>query len=170
MLKRIIKIPEVLQVQVEPNILKLSNKNESIKILLPKMLVITKNKSFLNIEFIDKSIINTINSKILQSIKGLTVGFKEILSLHGIGYKVLKGVDSRTLTLKMGFSHSITQPILNGVRVRILKNDVIISGSSQEKVSQFSANLKLLRKQNVYRLKGFRIKGKDFNKKEGKKK
>lgn len=104
---------------------------------------------------------------ILQNmIVGVTEGFKKQLELHGVGYKM--ALQGKKLVLNLGFSHPVEMEMPEGLSGTIEKNILTIEGIDKQKVGQFSAQVRVKKKVEPYKGKGFRYVGEEFIKKEGK--
>ncbi len=109
----------------------------------------------------------TYASHIRNMIEGVNKPFEKKLIVEGIGYKAdLKGKD---LVLAVGFSHTITVPIPADLKVTSEKNVVTISGIDCEKVGQFAAEIRALKKPEPYLGKGIRYSDEVIRRKQGKK-
>ena len=100
-------------------------------------------------------------------IAGVNKPFEKKLIVEGIGYKAdIKGKD---IVLALGFSHTITLPIPADPKVTSEKNSVTISGIDIEKVGQFAAEIRSLKKPETYLGKGVRYSNDVIRRKQGKK-
>ena len=116
---------------------------------------------------LSRSLWGTTRALIQNMIIGVTEEFKKVLELHGVGYKM--SVQGQKLILNLGFSHPIELEIPKGLSAEIDKEKLSISGIDKQKVGQFAAEIRALRKVEPYKGKGFRYEGEQFIKKEGKK-
>jgi len=98
---------------------------------------------------------------------GVTEGFKKQLELQGVGYKM--NVQGKKIVFNLGFSHPIEKEIPEGLLIEIDKDILSISGCDKQKVGQFAAEIRMLKKVEPYKGKGFRYVGEQIIKKEGKK-
>ena len=114
-----------------------------------------------------KALWGTYGSHITNMIKGVTVGFKKVLQIEGIGYKV--ALAGNKMTWSLGFSHTIDKEIPKGLKVTSEKNIVTISGVDKEAVGQFAAQTVAMKKPEPYKGKGIRYEGQAVRIKEGKK-
>lgn len=104
---------------------------------------------------------------IRNMIAGVNKVFEKKLIIEGIGYKSdIKGKD---IILSLGFSHTITLPIPADLKVTSEKNTVTISGIDCEKVGQFAAEIRSLKKPEPYLGKGVRYSDEVIRRKQGKK-
>ena len=108
----------------------------------------------------------TTRAVIQNMVEGVTDGFKKELELHGVGYKMT--VQGNKLVLNLGFSHPIEMDIPKSLTVNIEKNVLTVEGIDKQQVGQFAAVVRLHRKVEPYKGKGFRYVGEQFIKKEGK--
>lgn len=114
-----------------------------------------------------KALWGTYAAHIKNMIAGVNKPFEKRLIIDGIGYKAdIKGKD---IVLALGFSHTITLPIPTDLKVTTEKNSVIISGMNKEKVGQFSAVIRSMKKPEPYLGKGVRYSDEVIRRKQGKK-
>jgi large subunit ribosomal protein L6 len=73
------------------------------------------------------------------------------------------------LVLALGFSHLINEPIPSDLKVTSEKNILTISGIDCEKVGQFAAQVRALKKPEPYLGKGIRYSDEVIRRKQGKK-
>lgn len=108
----------------------------------------------------------TYASHIINMIKGVNTAFVKKLVVEGIGYKV--GKQGNDIVLNVGFSHSVKVSIPLGVNVEVEKNVIIISSIDKEKVGQFSAKVRAIKKPEPYKGKGIRYEDEVVRRKQGK--
>jgi large subunit ribosomal protein L6 len=104
---------------------------------------------------------------ISNMIEGVTKGFEKQLELQGVGYRM--AVQGKKLNMALGFSHPVEVEIPDGIEAKIEKNILSISGIDKQKVGQFTAAIRSLKKVEPYKGKGFRYVGEIVKKKAGKK-
>lgn len=109
----------------------------------------------------------TYASHIKNMIAGVNKAFEKKLVVEGIGFKA--DVKGTTLALALGFSHPINLPIPADLKVTTEKNNVTISGIDCEKVGQFAAVVRALKKPEPYLGKGIRYSDEVIRRKQGKK-
>jgi large subunit ribosomal protein L6 len=100
-------------------------------------------------------------------IAGVNEPFLKKLDIQGIGYKA--ELQGKTLKLAIGFSHPVLVNIPEGLTVAVEKNIVSVSGPDKEKVGQFAASVRELKKPEPYKGKGIRYEGEVVRQKQGKK-
>jgi large subunit ribosomal protein L6 len=104
---------------------------------------------------------------ISNMISGVTNGFEKQLELQGVGYRM--AVQGKKLNMALGFSHPVEVDVPEGLEAKIEKNILSISGIDKQKVGQFAASVRALKKVEPYKGKGFRYVGEIVRKKAGKK-
>jgi|ERR1035437_1742359 large subunit ribosomal protein L6 len=109
----------------------------------------------------------TYASHVMNMIAGVNKVFEKKLVLEGIGFKV--EVRGDKLVLALGFSHPVNVPIPLGLKVVVEKNVITISGIDKDKVGEFTAHLRALKKPEPYKGKGIRYEGEVIKIKQGKK-
>jgi large subunit ribosomal protein L6 len=94
--------------------------------------------------------------------------FDKKLEILGVGYRAQ--ATGKKITLSLGFSHPVEMDAPEGVNVEIDKDTkyVVISGIDKQKVGQFAAEIRALRKPEPYKGKGVRYVGEYVRRKAGK--
>lgn len=98
---------------------------------------------------------------------GVKNGYEKRLEIIGVGYQAtLKG---KTLALRVGLANELQRQIPEGLTVTCPDNThVVIQGPDKQKVGQFAAELRQLRKPEPYKGKGIRYQGEQIKLKPGK--
>ena len=111
----------------------------------------------------------TTRSIINSALIGVSEGFEKILELNGVGFRaILKG---NILILQIGFSHTISYKIPEGIKAAVEKSTIIkINGIDKELVGKVSSEIKMLKPVEPYKGKGIKERGQYVFRKEGKKK
>ena len=111
----------------------------------------------------------TTRSIINSAIIGVSEGYEKILELNGVGFRaILKG---NILNLQIGFSHTISYKIPEGIKVAVEKSTIIkINGIDKELIGKVSSEIKMLKPVEPYKGKGIKERGQYVFRKEGKKK
>lgn len=110
----------------------------------------------------------TTNANIRNMIIGVSEGYSKALEIIGVGYRFnLKG---NKLVINAGYSHPVEVEIPSDLKVAVEgNNQVTVSGISKERVGEFAANIRKVRKPEPYKGKGIRYVGEHIRRKEGKK-
>lgn len=108
----------------------------------------------------------TSRALIANMVEGVTQGFKKELELNGVGFKMELGKD---LILYVGFSHPITISIPDSIKLQLDKN--VLTGESIDKqlIGDFFMKIHNIKSCDPYKQKGFKIPGRYYQKKVGKK-
>ncbi len=111
----------------------------------------------------------TVRNKINNIVKGVSSGFETRVEIFGVGFKA--AVDTKVLTLSLGYSHEIKYAIPQGISIKCEKPTlIIISGADKQKVGQIAGELMEFRPVEPYKGKGVYKEGTKIRRKEGKKK
>jgi len=114
-----------------------------------------------------KALWGTYASHIKNMMSGVNQLFVKKLIVEGIGFK--SEVKGENLTLNLGFSHQVPIKIPAGLKVTAEKNVITVSGMDKEKVGQFAASVRDLKRPEPYKGKGIHYEGEIVRRKEGKK-
>ena len=111
----------------------------------------------------------TTRSIINSAVIGVSKGYEKILELSGVGFRAnLKG---NILNLQVGFSHTISYKIPEGIKLTVEKSTIIkINGIDKELVGKVSSEIKMIKPVEPYKGKGIKERGQYIVRKEGKKK
>ncbi len=100
-------------------------------------------------------------------VTGVSEGYERRLEIHGVGY--LAALAGRILQLRVGYANELQVPIPEGIAVEVPdQQHIIIRGIDKQKVGQFAAEVRALRKPEPYKGKGIRYLGEPVRRKEGK--
>jgi large subunit ribosomal protein L6 len=104
---------------------------------------------------------------IANMVQGVTAGFSKELEIAGVGYRAaLKG---KQLELNVGFSHTVSVPIPDGLTVEVPKpTNVVVKGFDKHLVGQFAANIRRIAPPEPYKGKGIKYAGEIIRRKAGK--
>ncbi|HIT44283.1 TPA: 50S ribosomal protein L6 [Candidatus Avacholeplasma faecigallinarum] len=114
-----------------------------------------------------KTIHGTTRALLHNMVVGVSEGFKKQLEINGVGYRAQ--LQGNTLVVSAGYSHTVEMPVPEGLKVELPKNTVIIiSGIDKQKVGQFAAEIREIRKPEPYKGKGIKYDYEVIRRKEGK--
>jgi len=98
--------------------------------------------------------------------KGVDTGFEKKLELVGVGYRAqMQGAD---LVLSLGFSHPVKIKPLEGVKLAVVDNAIVVSGNDKTAVGEMAASIRKIRKPEPYKGKGIKYQGERIRRKAGK--
>ena len=137
---------EILRIKIEEGILTVSRPNE---------------------EKHTKQLHGTTRALLNNMIEGVSQGFEKTLELVGIGFRC--AVSGNKLTLNVGYSHPVEFEVEEGVKVECVSaTEIKVSGIDKQRVGEWAANIRAVRKPEPYKGKGIRYKGEHVRRKEGK--
>ena len=110
----------------------------------------------------------TTNSLINNMLVGVSEGFSKGLEAVGVGYRF--NIQGNKIVVSAGYSHPVEMLIPEGLSATQESNtEITIHGIDKQKVTEFAANIRKIRKPEPYKGKGIRYKGEYVRRKEGKK-
>lgn len=100
-------------------------------------------------------------------IVGVSEGYVKKLEIHGVGY--LGAIAGDVLQLRVGFANEIQKKIPADVEVTCPdQTHIVVKGTDKQKVGQFAAEVRAVRKPEPYKGKGIRYEGEQVRRKAGK--
>lgn len=172
--KKIITIPAGVTVVVSDAVVEVKGPKGVLLFTIPSGISVGVEDSTISVsrssdDREDRSLHGLTRAMIANMIEGVTQGFTKKLEIIGVGYKAQ--VIGRTLNLSLGFSHPVDMEAPEGIEVSMdkdAKNTVVIFGIDKQKVGEFAANIRKLRKPEPYKGKGIRYLGEYVRRKAGK--
>ena len=114
-----------------------------------------------------KSLHGLTRTLIANMVTGVTDGYQKVLEINGVGYRVQK--QGKKLVFALGFSHPVEVEDPEGLTSEVEgQNKIIIKGIDKEKVGQFAAELRDLRRPEPYKGKGIKYETETIRRKVGK--
>lgn len=105
-------------------------------------------------------------ASIANLIKGVDAGFEKKLELVGVGYKAqMQGSD---LVLSLGFAHPVRFSPKAGIKLAVIDNAVVISGTDKALVGETAAKIRGIKPPEPYKGKGIKYTGERIRRKAGK--
>lgn len=115
----------------------------------------------------NRSLHGLTRSLIANMVEGVSKGFEKKLKIEGIGYQAR--MDKKTLVLVVGYANSVEMPPPDGVTVELPDpTTIVIKGADKQKVGQYAAEVRKVRKPEPYKGKGIRYDNEQVRRKEGK--
>lgn len=173
--KKPIVIPEGVEVKIADGVLEAKGPKGSLSLEInPQAKVIVAEKE-ITVEKARKSkeasaIWGLTRALVSNVVIGVKDGYEKKLELQGVGYRM--AVAGKKITLALGFSHPVEIVAPDGVEAKLAEkenNVLVISGIDKQKVGQFAAEVRALKKVEPYKGKGFRYQGEKVRRKVGKK-
>ena len=104
---------------------------------------------------------------IRNMVEGVSTGYEKKLEIQGVGY--LAAVQGEVLQLRVGFANEVHKKIPAGLTVTCPdQTHIVIKGADRQKVGQFAAEVRAVRKPEPYKGKGVRYEGEQVRRKAGK--
>lgn len=115
----------------------------------------------------NRSLHGLTRSLIANMVEGVTNGFKKVLEVNGVGYRVQ--LQGSNLVMNLGFSHQVIMTPPEGVKVECPSaTQIIVSGADKQAVGQFAAQVREKRPPEPYKGKGIKYAEEHIRRKEGK--
>ncbi len=171
--KRILTIPAGIEASLTNNTVTLKKGNNVLTTKVSPLVKVAINENTIETNVVNDSaeanmMVGTANSNINNMIVGLDKGYTKNLEIVGVGYRFQ--VKGNTIGVNAGFSHPVNVPVPEGLSVKeVSQTEIEISGVDKQKVAEFAANVRKLRKPEPYKGKGIRYKNEHIRRKEGKK-
>ena len=114
-----------------------------------------------------KSLHGLTRSLIANMITGVSEGYEKKLEINGVGYRAQK--KGKEITFNLGFSHPVVMTDPEGTETEMDgQNIIIVKGIDKEKVGQYAAEIRELRKPEPYKGKGIKYADEVIRRKVGK--
>lgn len=136
--------PSVVQIAVEDKVITCSRLNDTVH----------------------PALWGTTAAHISNMLEGVTKGYEKKLIIEGIGYRAeLSGTN---LVFALGFSHPVKMEVPEGLKVKVEKSTITITGIDKDKLGQFAAFIVSHKKPEPYKGKGIMYEGQYVRRKQGK--
>lgn len=124
-------------------------------------------------ERLNRALHGLTRSLIANMVEGVTKGFEKKLKIEGIGYQARldpdKASKGKKLVLTVGYANAVEMVPPEGVAVELTDpTTIIVRGADKQKVGQFAAEVRRVRKPEPYKGKGIRYETEQVRRKEGK--
>ena len=114
-----------------------------------------------------KSLHGLTRTLIANMVTGVTEGYQKVLEINGVGYRATK--KGKEITFNLGFSHPVVMSDPEGIEtVMEGQNKIIVKGIDKEKVGQYAAEIRDLRRPEPYKGKGIKYDYEVIRRKVGK--
>ena len=114
-----------------------------------------------------KSLHGLTRTLIANMVTGVAEGYQKVLEINGVGYRASK--KGKEITFNLGFSHPVVMTDPEGIEsVMEGQNKIIIKGIDKEKVGQYAAEIRDLRRPEPYKGKGIKYDYEVIRRKVGK--
>ena len=89
---------------------------------------------------------------VANMVHGVTVGFERKLEINGVGYRA--EVAGQKMTMQLGYSHPVIYDLPDGVKAKVDKNIIILSGIDKQLLGSCAAKIRSFRPPEPYKGKG----------------
>lgn len=169
---RILTIPDGVTIENKNNFVTVKGPKGELSRQFSTLISINVNENQIttvraNEEKHTKQLHGTTNSLLSGMLIGVSAGFTKKLLIKGVGYKA--ALMGTKVEIHAGYSHSHIIDIPSEIKVEIPKpTEIVVSGIDKQKVGEFAAVLRKVRKPNVYSGKGIMYDNEVIRRKEGK--
>jgi large subunit ribosomal protein L6 len=183
--KQPVPVPAGVKVQLDNGTIRVEGPKGKLELSYPAAMRIEQDpgsKSLLvkrpDDERTNRALHGLTRSLIANMVEGVTKGYEKKLVIEGIGYQAR--LDKKSVVLTVGYANAVTLTPPEGVTVdvadpqgkQIRPGDagtlVIVRGADKQKVGQFAAEVRAVRKPEPYKGKGIRYEHEQVRRKEGK--
>ncbi len=168
---RIITVPTGVTVAEENNFVVVTGPKGTLKQEMLKDITMSQKENEITVERKNenaKAMHGTMNALIQNMIIGVTEGYAKTLEIIGVGYRF--AISGNKLTISAGYSHPVVMEVPKELEVTANGNtEITVKGIDKIIVGEFAANIRKVRKPEVYKGKGIRYKDEYIRRKEGKK-
>jgi large subunit ribosomal protein L6 len=169
--KKPIGIPDKVEVKINGLDVDVKGPKGQLSYTFNKLVKIEKADKAVNVTPADqtttaKAIWGLSRTLLSNMVTGVTTGFVKSLEFNGVGYKA--AVSGTTLTLNLGYSHTIEYKLPKGVEAKVNKNVIEFHGSDKELVGFVAAQVRSYREPEPYKGKGLKYTDEKIIRKAGK--
>jgi large subunit ribosomal protein L6 len=171
--KKPIDIPAGVDIKLLDNLIKVKGPKGELQWSLPSgaRASMTDNKILVERENDlkkNKALHGLTRNLVANMVTGVTTGYQRVLEIVGVGYRAQ--VQGNKIVLSLGYSHPIEFNLPDGISAAVdqKQTQITLTGIDKQKIGQIAANLKTLRKADVYKGKGIKHAGQRIKLKVGK--
>jgi large subunit ribosomal protein L6 len=170
--KQPIAVPDGVQVQIEPEIVRVNGPRGELAERKNRDIVVEQQNGDIVVtrptdRKEHRALHGLTRSLIANMIEGVTSGFEKRLEIQGVGYRAaLKG---KNIELSVGYSHPVQIDAPDGVEFEVPQpTQIIVKGSSKQVVGEIAAQIRKVRPPEPYKGKGIRYVGEHVQRTVGK--
>lgn len=170
---RVLNIPEGVEVVVSDNIVTVTGKKGTLSFNFKKEISVEIKDNTIVVARANeikhtKQLHGTTNAIINNMIIGVSEGYKKELEINGVGYRF--NLAGNKLNISAGYSHPVAMEIPEDLTLECPSTtELVVSGIDKQKVTEFAAVVRDVRKPEPYKGKGIKYKDEIIRRKEGKK-
>jgi large subunit ribosomal protein L6 len=115
----------------------------------------------------DRSNYGTYRMLLSNAVEGVKDGFTKTLELVGVGYRAR--MEGNKLVMSLGLNHPVEMEPEEGIQIEVPEETkIIIKGFNKQKVGEFAAKIRELKKPEPYKGKGIRYENEYIRRKSSK--
>ncbi len=170
--KKPVVLPEGVSAQIDGQDIELKGPKGTLKTKVHETLTLTLEDNRVIIDRKDETktqrmLHGTARAQLENMTVGVSKGFTKKLKMVGVGYRAKK--QGNRLVVSAGYSSDVEVDIPDGIEVEVNKNtDITVSGIDKQRVGEFAAHIRAIRKPEPYQGKGIRYVDERVRRKEGK--
>lgn len=167
-----IKIPEKVKVTLQGTVLKIEGPKGKMEVPFNPQVAVSVKDGLVTVtrpndERLPKALHGLTRTLINNAIKGVTVGYEDVLEITGVGFKA--EVKGKILNMTLGFSHPVDFPLPEGISCDVEKGTrVTLKGVDKHLVGMTAAQIRAIRKTEPYKGKGVKYANEKVRRKVGK--
>lgn len=170
-----ITVPSGVQITVneQAKTVSVSSPQGSLTYPLPHHVQVEVNGNVVNVKRLSegkevKALHGMLRSLLNNAVQGLVKPWEKRLEIVGTGYNAK--LEGQNLVLKVGYSHLVTVPKVDGITFTVEGgNKIVVKGVDRQKVGEIAYKIKMIKKPDPYKGKGIRYEGEHIKLKAGKK-
>lgn len=156
-----IEVPKGVDVKLQGNLVTVKGPKGELKWSISEGMKVSLNDNAITVERpsdskLHRSLHGTTRSIIANMVTGASVGFKRDLEISGVGYRAQ--VQGQKIVLTLGYSHAVEFSLPDSITAEVDKKQTSLTlyGIDKHLIGQVAANIRMLRKPNVYKGKGIK--------------
>jgi large subunit ribosomal protein L6 len=167
-----ITIPENVDIDYNGSEMAVKGKFGTLQIQLPDIIAIQQDDSVLKVSLKNEArnlrpLHGLYRTLISNMVIGVSEQFQLTLILKGVGYRAT--VQDKEIVLSLGYSHPVKIDIPGSISVEVVQNTTInLKSCDKELLGLFAANIRAWRRPEPYKGKGILYKGEQILRKAGK--
>src|ERR1051325_1746966 len=170
--KQLVAIPAGVTVKVDAGKIKVKGPRGYLESACPPAMKVESDGKAVKVsrpddERLNRALHGLTRSLINNMVVGVTKGYEKKLKIEGIGYQAK--MDKKSVVLMVGYANQIVKTPPDGVTVETPDpTTILIKGADKQKVGQFAAEVRAVRKPEPYKGKGIMYDGEKVRRTEGK--
>jgi len=171
--KKPIEIPAGVNVTLAGNAIKIKGPKGELGWSFPQGIdVVVKDNTVVSLRGDDEKKTRALHgltrSLIYNMVEGVTKGYQRVLDIVGVGYRAQ--VQGSKIVMTLGYSHPVEFPLPEGITAAVdqKQTQITLTGIDKQKIGQTAANIRALRRPDIYKGKGVRFAGERLKLKVGK--